>query len=88
MKLGLKRNPQFFGVFPDPINANINFCLSCQLSCKIKCDDICIKIMAEVLPVYFKKPFIGNKNEIDVRNLFLFFFENGSDKLFKLFSVF
>ena len=54
---------QFFGIFPDPVKADINFSLNRRpIGSQVKADDICIVIVFQELLVDAQQVLIGTKN--------------------------
>lgn len=65
-ELHFDRAPEFPGIFPDPVDADINLPDDRLPGFgKGEADNIGIKIMLQELPVNFQQPVVGNKNILE-----------------------
>ena len=82
-ELFLDRTSKFPGIFPDPVDADINFPAGWLPGFgKGEGDNIGIKIVLEELPVDFQQTVIGNKNILEFSQFLSFLLKQGGNGCF------
>jgi len=77
-KLHFDRGPEFPGIFPDPVNTDIDFPYNGLPGFgKGEGDNIRIEVVTKEFTVDFQQPVIGNKNVLEFGQFFSFFLKEG-----------